>query len=106
METYRLDSFTKGWFVGAFEPTIIAAKEVEVGIRHYRAGDCEAPHRHMVAVELTAVISGSVRMSGQIIRPGEIVRIAPGESTGFEALEDSITVVVKMPSVIGDKYLD
>jgi hypothetical protein len=33
------------------------------------------------------------------------VTIEPGEATDFTALTDTTTVVVKMPSVKGDKYL-
>ena len=106
MEAFNITSFTKGWFVGAFEPTLIPSEAVEVGVKHYRAGDRETAHHHKVAVEITAVVLGSVRMSEQVFKAGQIVRIAPGESTDFEALEDSVTVVVKIPSVKGDKYLD
>ena len=35
---------------------------------------------------------------------GDIVEIAPGEAASFEALTDVTTVVVKVPSVPGDKY--
>jgi quercetin dioxygenase-like cupin family protein len=36
---------------------------------------------------------------------GDIIVIDPNESTAFEALEDTLTVVVKTPSVAGDKYI-
>ena len=106
MEVFNLESFTKGWFVGAFEPTLLPTNAVEVGIKHYRAGEKEAAHHHKIATELTAIISGRVRMSGRVFETGQIVRIAPGESTDFEVLEDTTTVVVKIPSAIGDKYID
>ena len=35
--------------------------------------------------------------------PGNVL-LEPGEATDFRALEATTTVVVKMPSVIGDKY--
>ena len=104
MDSFELTSFTKGWFVGAFEPTLHATREVEVGIKRYRAGDREAIHHHKIAVELTAVVSGRIKMAGHQFSAGQIVRIQPGESTDFEALEDTVTVVVKLPSVQGDKY--
>lgn len=106
MEVFQLDEFTRGWFVGDFTPTLVSTPEAEVAIMRYRAGDTEASHHHKVALEITAVVSGSVRMSGQVYRAGQIVRISPGESTDFTALEDSMTVVVKVPSVKGDKYFD
>jgi quercetin dioxygenase-like cupin family protein len=106
MTIHHLDEFTKGWFVGAFSPTLLSTPHAEVGIKIYKAGAVEPSHRHKVATELTAVISGRVRMLNQVLLPGQIMRIEPGESTGFEALEDSVTVVVKTPCVAGDKYLD
>jgi hypothetical protein len=32
--------------------------------------------------------------------------IEPGEGTDFQVLEDTITVVAKVPSMLGDKYLE
>jgi hypothetical protein len=104
MKVYQLDRMTKGWFVGDFQPTILQTPSVEVGIKHYRAGDAEDAHHHKVAVELTAVVSGRVRMFDREFGPGDIIRIDPGETTAFAALTDAVTVVVKQPSVAGDKY--
>ena len=106
LERHPLEHFTKGWFVGQFAPTLVDTDAVEVAIKHYRAGESESSHHHKVAVELTAIISGRVRMSGEEIGPGEIVRIHPGQSTDFAALTDAVTVVVKLPCVKGDKYVD
>ena len=39
-----------------------------------------------------------------VLEAGDIVLIEPGEDTDFEALTDVTTVVVKTPSVAGDKY--
>jgi hypothetical protein len=58
-----------------------------------------------VAVELTAIVSGEVRMCGQIWRAGDLVVLEPGDATDFEAITDAVNVVVKLPSVKGDKYL-
>lgn len=106
LERFRLDQFTKGWFVGCFTPTLLATEAVEVAIKNYRAGEHEAAHHHRLATEITAVVSGRVRMSGEEIGAGEIVRISPGQSTDFTALTEATTVVVKLPSVLGDKYMD
>ena len=106
LERFPLDHFTKGWFVGRFAPTLLATDDVEVAIKHYRAGEHEPAHHHKVATELTAVVAGRVRMSGEEIGPGEIVRIAPGQATDFLALTDATTVVVKLPCVAGDKNPD
>ena len=106
LERFALDRFTKGWFVGRFEPTLLASDAVEVAVKHYRAGEHEATHHHQLATEVTAIIIGRVCMSGEEIGPGEIVRIPAGQSTDFHALTDATTVVVKVPCVAGDKYVD
>jgi mannose-6-phosphate isomerase-like protein (cupin superfamily) len=104
LERHRLDSFTKGWFVGNFSPTLIASDAVEVAVKNYKAGETENSHHHKVATELTAIINGRVKMSGEEFGAGEIIKIHPGQSTDFTALTDVTTVVVKMPCVSGDKH--
>lgn len=104
MKQYRLEDMTKGWFVGAFAPTVIDTTDCEVAIKHYTAGDYEPTHHHKIAAEVTAIVSGTAAMCGREWGPGSIVLIEPGEATDFRALTDVVTVVVKMPSVAGDKY--
>jgi mannose-6-phosphate isomerase-like protein (cupin superfamily) len=106
LERFPLEQFTKGWFVGNFSPTLLASDDVEVAVKNYRAGEHESSHHHKVATEITCIVSGTVRMSGEEIGAGQVIRIAPGQSTDFTALTDAITVVVKMPCVSGDKYVD
>jgi quercetin dioxygenase-like cupin family protein len=36
---------------------------------------------------------------------GDIILMEPGEATDFKAITDAMNVVVKVPSVKGDKYL-
>ncbi len=105
LQRYQLDQFTKGWFVGNFSPTLLATEAVEVAVKHYRAGEAESAHFHKVATELTLIVSGRVRMSGEEVGAGEIIKIEPGQSTDFVPLTDVTTVVVKMPCVSGDKYI-
>src|SRR5258708_40188768 len=98
MKHARLDDMVKGWFVGAFAPTVLFSDAVEVAVKHYKAGDVEAAHYHAVATELTLIVEGTVRMCGSEFGPGDIVVLEPGEITEFEALTHAINVVVKTPS--------
>jgi len=104
MRSARLQDMTKGWFVGDFTPTLHQTGDVEVAVKHYRAGDAEPAHYHKIAREFTVVVSGTVRMNGQTFGPGEIVIIAPGEAADFQALTDAVTTVVKIPGALNDKY--
>lgn len=104
MKNARLEAMFKGWFVGAFEPTLLHSDACEVAIKHYRAGDREELHHHRVAVEVTAIVSGTVKMMGRTWGPGDIIVIEPGEATDFYAISDAVNVVVKLPSARDDKY--
>lgn len=101
----RLETMTKGWFVGDFLPRTLHSTACEVAIKHYKAGDHEAAHYHKVSTEITAIVSGEVEMLGGCWGPGDILTIEPGEATDFLALTDVVTVVVKAPSAPDDKYL-
>lgn len=104
MKKARLEDMVKGWFVGDFEPSLIQTREVEVAVKEYRKGDREGRHHHKVATEITVISSGRVRMNGIEYCKGDIIVIEPLESTDFEALEDTVTTVVKYPGANNDKY--
>lgn len=104
MKVFKLADMTKGWFVGDFTPVALRTDAAEVAVKSYVAGSLEPRHLHKVAPEVTLILHGSARMNGQVHEAGDIVVMAPGEATDFEALTDVTTVVVKVPSVAGDKY--
>ena len=105
MKTAKLADMVKGWFVGNFEPTLYRTNDVEVAVKTYSAGDYESKHYHKIATEITVVQSGRVKMFEKIFSAGDIVIVEPNDATDFEALEDSVTVVVKIPGANNDKYL-
>lgn len=94
----------RGWFVGNFEPSVFKTDQVEVAIKEYEAGDYEKKHFHRVATEITVILKGSARMNDTLYVSGDIVIINSGESTDFRCVENCLTVVVKVPAVLGDKY--
>jgi quercetin dioxygenase-like cupin family protein len=105
MKHARLDDMTKGWFVGAFTPTAYSTDACEVAVKRYTAGDREGKHYHKLATEITLIISGKVRMAGREWGAGDIVVMEPGDATEFEALTDTVNVVVKTPGAMNDKYI-
>ena len=105
MKYYRLEDMVKGWFVGDFEPTALRSRDCEVAVKYYKAGDREDTHHHRIATEITVIVSGEVCMMGKRWQAGDIVLVEPNEPTDFEAITDAVNVVVKLPSVIGDKYV-
>jgi quercetin dioxygenase-like cupin family protein len=105
MKEYNLRDMIGGWFIGDFTPTALSTKNFEVGVKRYLAGEKAPEHFHKIATEITLLLSGSVRMLGRTWTQGDIVVIEPGESTSFEAIEDTVTVVVKIPAVKNDKWM-
>ena len=100
-----LAEMKRGWFVGNFEPTLCRTNDIEIAVKEYHKNDIEEAHYHKIATEVTAIISGRVKMFNQIWEEGDIIVAEPGDITSFEALEDSINVVVKIPGVNHDKYV-
>lgn len=105
MRKYDLKSFTKGWFVGHFTPTLIDTNDVEVAIKKYKAGDSEQAHYHKIATEVTVIISGEVEMNGAKYVADDVIVIEPNDRTDFKCLSDAVTVVVKYPGASNDKYI-
>jgi quercetin dioxygenase-like cupin family protein len=104
MKTAHLKDMINGWFVGNFNPTLLKTNEFEVAIKEYVKGEFENKHHHKIATEITVIACGRVRMNGVEYTKGDIVIIPPNQATDFEALEDTITTVVKYPGANNDKY--
>ena len=100
----NLSEMVGGWMVGDFEPSCIKTEACEVACKMYAANVGETSHVHRVATELTLIASGRATMNGRTYVAGDIIIIEPGEHTDFYAHEATVTIVVKMPSVRGDKY--
>lgn len=109
MKITKLDDMVKGWFVGAFEPTLINTNDVEVAVKEYKCGDSEGLHYHKIATEITVLVGGKVKINNIVYTKGDMVVIEPNEATDFESLEDTIRnticTVVKYPGASNDKYL-
>ena len=105
MRVEKLDSMTNGWFVGNFTPSLYKTNDCEVAVKSYNKGDKEKKHYHKIATEITVIIKGKVKMFDSEFMAGDIIIVEPGDATSFEALEDSINVVVKLPGANNDKYV-
>jgi hypothetical protein len=105
LEKFEINNMFKGWFIGNFEPTLYQTNDVEVAVKHYKAGDFENTHYHKIATEFTVILNGQVEMNGIKYYNNDIVKVNPGVSTDFKAITDVTTVVVKIPGAQNDKYL-
>ena len=104
MKIAKVSDMIKGWFIGDFEPTLWKTNDVEVAVKHYKAGDAETAHFHKIATEFTVITAGTVEMNGVQYQAGDIVVIERGEVTDFRAITDVTTTVVKIPGAANDKY--
>lgn len=100
----HLDEMVGGWFIGAFTPAAYSTNDVEVAVKHFPAGVVEKAHVHWIATEITLLLQGRARMADRELKAGDIITLAPGTASAFEALEACITVVIKHPGALNDKY--
>lgn len=100
-----LNNFVGGWFIGAFEPSVLQTDGFEVAVKRYSAGDQEPVHYQRTATEVTVVVSGRCRLGSETLGPDDLIVLPPLESADFEALEDVVLVAVKFPSIADDKVL-
>ena len=84
MKHDRLETMIKGWFVGDFSPVAHQSPHVEVAIKHYAKGDHEGAHYHAVATELTAIVTGRVRMMGREWEAGDIITLGTPGGCGYQ----------------------
>ncbi len=104
MEVFRLKNMVGGWFIGDFEPSAFRTDGVEVAYHTYTKGQEWPRHYHKVATEINYMVRGDMDLNGQRITTGDVFVIHPGESVKPEFLEDCEVIIVKVPSVPGDKY--
>src|SRR5574343_1065692 len=104
MRIYDLKDYFRGWIIGDFNPSILRTKEFEVGLLSHKKGEDWPRHVHKIADEINLLISGSMTVNGTKIEPYQIFVIEKNEVSKAEFLEDCIILVVKIPSVPGDKY--
>ena len=83
-----------GWFVGDFEPSAYNPQ-----------GEIWDNHYHKIATEINYLIRGKMNLSGTTLEEGDIFILQPGEIAIPEFLTDCELVVVKTPSIKGDKYI-
>lgn len=100
----KLDEFTRGWFVGDFEPSVEKTAAFEVGVLSHRKGEKWPKHYHKIAREINLLLEGHMDINGQEIFPGTIFIIEPEEIAKPTFHADCKVLVIKTPSIQGDKY--
>lgn len=104
MRVSSVKTHTQGWFIGDFDPTLLRTDLFEVAAHNYPKGFVGTPHIHKVATEYNCIISGRLIASGIELGPGDIFIYEPNEVSLVTFLENTDLVIVKTPSIPGDKY--
>ena len=104
MEVSKISDYKAGWFIGNFDPSAFKTEAFEAGISLHPKGSSWPLHYHKIATEITLVLSGKMKIQGQLVEAGNVFVIKPYEIADPEFLEDCKVMVIKTPSVPGDKY--
>jgi quercetin dioxygenase-like cupin family protein len=94
----------RGWFIGDFEPSVYKTKLFEVGKMTHKKDEIKPKHYHKIATEINVMLSGKMILQGNEINIGDIFIFEPGEIADPIFLDDCEILVVKIPSIPGDKY--
>jgi len=105
MKTYRINDMVGGWFIGDFEPSILRTDAFEVGYKVHPKGEIWDTHFHKEATEYNLLVQGRMRICNETLSSGTIFIISKGEVVSPVFETDCHIICVKVPSVIGDKYI-
>ncbi len=105
MQTFDPADMKKGWFVGNFTPSVFRTNLFEVGILEHKAGEFWAPHFHKESDEINYLLEGEMILNDISLVAPVIFVIYKNEIARPTFITDCKIVVIKTPSVPGDKYI-
>ena len=79
MKMLNINDFKYGFLIGNFDPSLIKTKELEVGIKFYKARQSDREHYHKISEEYSIVIQGRCSFNGHILSEGDIAKIERNE---------------------------
>lgn len=100
----NINKYKKGWFVGNFFPSIYRNDEFEVAHHKHKIGEPTFPHFHKLTTELNYIIKGQLKVSGKILKEGDMWIYEPNEISDVEFLTDTELIIIRWPSIPSDKY--
>ncbi len=112
MDITRIENMKGGWFIGNFEPSVWKTDKFEAAVHDYKKGEEKEPHYHKLGTEINLLLKGKFILrnydgkgSSQELNEGDIFIIHPNEIADPIFLEDCKIMIIKTPSIPGDKYL-
>lgn len=105
MKVYDPASMVRGYFIGDFEPTAYRTKAFEVSLMVHKQGEFWDAHYHTQSDEINYLMEGEMMINDQYLKAPTIFVIEKGEVADPRFLTDCKLIVVKTPSVPGDKVI-
>jgi len=106
MKPFKLsEAGDRGWFIGQFDKAVFNTDLFEAGLQTFKKGHYSPKHTHKIATEINLVISGKVRYGNQLLFAGDGIIYYPGDVCECYYLEDTVTMVIKTPGTLNDKYV-
>ena len=100
-----LRNYTRGWFMGNFEPSLVKVEDFEICIAHHYAGELSQSHYHTNSKEINVVTSGEILVNGTRLVKGGIFIYEAFEVSEVSFVLDTSLVVIRMPSSPFDKVI-
>ena len=111
MKIDNVSNCKQGWFIGNFDPVILKTINFEVAFHSLPKGHRSDNHYHLESLEMNLVVSGRIAVAVEgaskayrILSKGDIFIYEAGEKTDVICETDVDLVVIKTPSIPGDKY--
>jgi hypothetical protein len=104
MKISKIDEYFRGWYVGNFQPSCFDTKDFEVGFLTHKKGEIWLAHLHKIATEINLLLEGEMIIQNKKLVSGDIFVIEPNEIADPIFLTDCKLIVIKTPSIPGDKY--
>ena len=105
VQKYNLSDYTRGWFIGNFEPTVLKQSQFEVGVLSHKKDEVWAVHYHSVSKEINVLLEGRMKVNGLDVNVGDIFVFEPFVIAVPTFLTDCKILCIKTPSCPGEKVL-
>jgi quercetin dioxygenase-like cupin family protein len=105
MKLFRISDFTGGWIIGDFSPSILKTSAFEIGLLNLKKNEVWPSHYHQYCTEYNVLVNGRMVINDFLVMPGDVFILEAGEVAKSHFLDDCTILVVKIPSISGDKVL-
>lgn len=105
MDIIKMETMMGGWFIGNFEPSAYKTDQFEVCYKHHLKGEKWDTHYHKEGTEINYLVNGKMIIQNKELNTGDIFILKPYEIADPIFIEDCTVLIVKTPSVSGDKYI-